>query len=80
MQRLDNTQNSKETDVQVPVGFEPTSQNACGRRPTTYTAWPLGSIFLAYTITYINLLKTQRRLLYLKAQDVPRSKHFSSRL
>ena len=28
----------------------------------------------------INLLKTTRRLLYLKTQFVPRSKHFSSRL
>ena len=28
----------------------------------------------------INTLKTQRRLLYLKTQFVPRSKHFSSRL
>ena len=27
-----------------------------------------------------NSLKTKRRLLYLKAQSVPRSKHFSSRL
>ena len=29
---------------------------------------------------YINPLKTKRRLLYLKTQSVPRSKHFSSRL
>ena len=29
---------------------------------------------------YINPLKTKRRLLYLKTQFVPRSKHFSSRL
>jgi len=28
----------------------------------------------------INLLKTKRRLLYLKTQYVPRCKHFSSRL
>jgi hypothetical protein len=28
----------------------------------------------------INPLKTKRRLLYLKTQFVPRSKHFSSRL
>ena len=28
--------------------------------------------------TYINPLKTKRRLLYLKTQFVPRSKHFSS--
>ena len=27
-----------------------------------------------------NLLKTKRRLLYLKTQFVPRSKHFTSRL
>ena len=30
--------------------------------------------------TRINPLKTKRRLLYLKTQFVPRSKHFSSRL
>jgi hypothetical protein len=30
--------------------------------------------------TYINPLNTKRRLLYLKTQFVPRSKHFSSRL
>jgi cytochrome P450 len=29
---------------------------------------------------YINLLKTKRRLLYLKTQSVPRTEHFSSRL
>ena len=29
---------------------------------------------------FINPLKTKRRLLYLKTQFVPRSKHFSSRL
>ena len=28
----------------------------------------------------VNPLKTKRRLLYLKTQSVPRSKHFSSRL
>jgi len=28
----------------------------------------------------VNLLKTKRRLLYLKTQSVPRCKHFSSRL
>ena len=28
----------------------------------------------------VNPLKTKRRLLYLKTQFVPRSKHFSSRL
>jgi hypothetical protein len=31
-------------------------------------------------IPYFNLLKTERRQLYLKAQSVPRCKHFSSRL
>jgi len=30
--------------------------------------------------TYFNPLHTKRRLLYLKAQSVPRCKHFSSRL
>jgi hypothetical protein len=30
-------------------------------------------------IVHINTLKTNRRLLYLKTQFVPRSKHFSSR-
>ena len=29
---------------------------------------------------FFNPLKTKRRLLYLKTQFVPRSKHFSSRL
>jgi hypothetical protein len=29
---------------------------------------------------YFNILKTKRRLLYVKTQFVPRSKHFSSRL
>ena len=32
------------------------------------------------TATLFNPLKTKRRLLYLKTQFVPRSKHFSSRL
>ena len=32
------------------------------------------------TLLFINPLKTKRRLLYLKTQFVPRSKHFSSRL
>ena len=48
--------------------------------------------FFLYTASYINPLKTKRRLLYLKTQFVPRrllylktqfvprSKHFSSRL
>jgi len=30
--------------------------------------------------SFFNLLKTKSRLLYLKAQFVPRCKHFSSRL
>jgi len=29
---------------------------------------------------FVNPLQTKRRLLYLKTQCVPRSKHFSSRL
>jgi len=29
---------------------------------------------------FFNLLKTKRRLLYLKTQSVPRCKHFSSQL
>ena len=33
-----------------------------------------------YFDTRFNPLKTKRRLLYLKTQFVPRSKHFSSRL
>ena len=39
---------------------------------------PLGETFTQ--IININPLKTKRRLLYLKTQFVPRSKHFSSRL
>jgi hypothetical protein len=31
-------------------------------------------------VAYFNLLTTKGRLLYLKTQFVPRSKHFSSRL
>jgi hypothetical protein len=31
-------------------------------------------------VKYINPLKKKRRLLYLKTQSVPRSKHFSSQL
>ena len=37
------------------------------------------SLQLPFTVL-INLLKTKRRLLYLKAQSLPRCKHFSSRL
>ena len=33
-----------------------------------------------YKVQHINPLRTKRRLLYLKTQFVPRSKHFSSRL
>ena len=40
-------------------------------------SWP-SSFYLKET--HVNPLKTKRRLLYLKAQFVPRSKHFSSRL
>ena len=36
--------------------------------------------WLYTAIEYINPLNTKRRLLYLKTQFVPRSKHFSSRL
>jgi len=40
--------------------------------------------FLQYIVIFppktVNLLKTKRRLLYLKTQSVPRCKHFSSRL
>jgi len=32
------------------------------------------------TVVTFNLLKTKRRLLYLKTQFLPRCKHFSSRL
>ena len=37
-------------------------------------------LFLSLFLPYINPLNTKRRLLYLKTQFVPRSKHFSSRL
>jgi len=30
-------------------------------------------------VKFINPLRTKRRLLYLKTQSIPRSKHFSSR-
>jgi len=42
------------------------------------TEWPLTQS--DYTRSRINRLKTKRRLLYLKTQFVPRSKHFSSLL
>ena len=35
---------------------------------------------LTHTRLFINPLNTKRRLLYLKTQFVPRSKHFSSQL
>jgi hypothetical protein len=38
------------------------------------------SFFLSLRINWFNRLKTKRRLLYLKAQSVPRCKHFSFRL
>ena len=44
-----------------------------------FTATMVTRNLLAVT-SYINPLKTKRRLLYLKTQFVPRSKHFSSRL
>jgi hypothetical protein len=40
-----------------------------------------GSLLMAaHSKSSFNLLKTERRPLYLKAQSVPRCKHFSSRL
>jgi len=36
--------------------------------------------FVWWLVKDIKLLKTKRRLLYLKSQSVPRCKHFSSRL
>ena len=41
---------------------------------------PFLSATCRLTITDVNPLKTKRRLLYLKTQFVPRSKHFSSLL
>ena len=38
------------------------------------------SFINAFPLSYINPLNTKRRPLYLKAQSVPRCKHFSSRL
>ena len=38
------------------------------------------TIFMVATITFFNLLKKKRRLLYLKTQFVPRCKHFQTRL
>ena len=37
-------------------------------------------LLLRDSAAYFNPLNTKRRLLYLKTQFVPRSKHFSSRL
>ena len=37
-------------------------------------------LYIYFVIFALNLLNTKRRLLYLKTQFVPRSKHFSSQL
>jgi hypothetical protein len=42
--------------------------------------WAQGKIRLVAQVQMINPLKKKRRLLFLKTQLVPRSKHFSSRL
>jgi len=56
-------------------------------RQQTLRPWCLSFLSLNQTLytnhTYLlhlNPLKTKRRLIYLKTQFVPRSKHFSSRL
>ena len=66
-------------------GFEPTI--SAGERPQIYAldreATGTGTAFIASLIYYTSLnnpYKTKRRLIYLKTQFVPRSKHFSSRL
>jgi hypothetical protein len=53
-----NTQHLKETDIHAPGGIsDPQSQEASYRKPTLYTAQPLGSAIL---ITYetFNSFKT----------------------
>jgi hypothetical protein len=43
-------------------------------------SWLWGMCVLTEMYVFLNPLKTKRKLLYLKTQSVPRSKHFSSRL
>jgi hypothetical protein len=43
-------------------------------------AWKINVYCKAHGSIFFNLLKTERRPLYLKALSVPRCKHFSSRL
>jgi len=54
------------------------------RRKNSVSSWKIKkNKFATYVCRHqqqLNLLKTKRRLLYLKTQSVPRCKHFSSRL
>jgi hypothetical protein len=46
----------------------------------SYAAFPVFVCLCVLARAFIIHLKTKRRLLYLKTQSVPRSKHFSPRL
>ena len=56
--------------------FEPVKRT-CRTRPSNDQVWFMVDDLHNFMI---NPLNTKRRLLYLKTQFVPRSKHFSSRL
>ena len=59
-----------------PFNFIPLKPNILA----TMGALTFQSLAVSLRFTRFNLLKAKRRLLYLKTQFVPRSKHFSSRL
>ena len=62
------------------------AQTSSGAHPASYVMGAISSVPECKRgrkfklISAFNPLKTKRRLLYLKTQFVPRSKHFSSRL
>ena len=67
-----STEETVRTSKAVDLSSPPTTQQSFN---TTH-----GSKFLRQNIRMINPLNTKCRLLYLKTQFVPRSKHFSSLL
>ena len=58
-----------------------TNGNLCCYRSPYITASTYPAVLMKLAVVAgLTLLKTKRRLLYLKTQFIPRSKHFSSRL
>ena len=71
----------KKGDVLSPLFFNFTLEYAITRVQVSQDGLKLnGTHQLLVYADDVNPLKTKRRLLYLKTQFVPRSKHFSSRL